>query len=499
MKKILAAALILMIVAASGGAQPLPAVKSIQDYWPQGEKKEYPLVFADTLAAGLYVAEMVDIDRTGDLVSYEIMEKYNIQFPGVFPGSRMTIDKRLKLDETGHFKSAEMDMIVDDRRQKISIIYDAGINKIIASWGEGEQAGSYEIEINEPIYACDNNAIAQLEIIMAKNDLIPNENFTEKVVSLQSLFLAEYEFHVVGKTLVRYGAYTDSAWQVNILRPVRQTLYVDRQHKIVKLQDQDLKITTELKRDPFADRAIRLKSDDDLLSTHISRLPIYVVFLIIVAIWILIFSRQAFGRLPSYLFFILGCIAYAIIFITQVPLHELYGMKVLYPVIKQGRSVAIYGVIPSLITSVIQQTLKLIPLLVLVMIERPRPKTLITLGAFIGGGFGFTEAANVLGPLFQNQSLDTMAVVERIFSTMFHTGSGVFVAYGIARHKTLKFWVMAILLQAVMVYSLFFHKSVSFEFLHAWQILISVLTLAAAVYLSLRFNEKITKSKKSKR
>ena len=70
------------------------------------------------------------------------------------------------------------------------------------------------------------------------------------------------------------------------------------------------------------------------------------------------------------------------------------------------------------------------------------------LGAFVGAGFGWIEACNLIGPQFQARTLTGYALVERVFTIMFHTTMGAAIAYGVARRKIWQFWLTAVGLHA---------------------------------------------------
>ncbi len=299
--------------------------------------------------------------------------------------------------------------------------------------------------------------------------------------------------------MVEYGLYADSVWQVNMLRPSRQALFVDKAHRLVKLIDFDQRIIAELVRDPFAEQADREKESSDFLTDHISRLPVYGLYLIVAAFWLIFTGWDGYRLKWSYVLFVIGGAVYPLIYMTQVPIQELYGIKVLYPAIREGQSVVPYGIFPSIITAVVQETLKLIPLLVLVRIVKPKPIAIISLGSFIGAGFGFVEACHIIGPAFQYRTLTSIVLAERVFSTMFHIGTAAVIGYGLARRKTLRFWLFALVVHFILTYSLFFHGVLSFGLLQFLHILISVVVLLLAIWWQWSYGKTVSRPKKGRR
>lgn len=500
MRRLIALIIVCALLAPAVSAQKLSRVKSIDQYWPEGREKTYRYISSDSTEIGRLETVMDDFKaRDGVIVSCRIREKLRINLTAVGSWQDIDVTGDLTIDARGHFLSTELEITINDQSQPLKAEFDSTTNIATGRWGEGDQSIGRSLELDQPIFACDNYMIDQLEIILAMHDLIPGEKLVVSALSAQRFFLADYEFQVVGRTVVEYGLYADSVWQVNMLRPSRQALFVDKAHRLVKLIDFDQKIIAELVRDPFAERAGREKESDDFITDHISRLPVYGLYLIVAAFWLVFTGRDSYRLRWSYVLFVIGGAVYPIIYLTQVPIQELYGIKVLYPAILEGQSVVQYGILPSIITAVIQETLKLIPLLVLVRMVKPKPITIISLGAFIGAGFGFVEACNIIGPAFQHRTLTSIVLAERIFSTMFHIGTAAVIGYGLARSKTLRFWLFAVVVHFIMTYSLFFHGVLSFDLLQFLQILISVVVLLLAIWWQWSYRKTINRPKKGRR
>jgi hypothetical protein len=500
LRRLIALIIVCPLLAPAVSAQKLSRVKSIGRYWPEGRGKTYRYISSDSTEIGCLEAVMDNFKaRNGVIVSCRIREKLGLNLSAVGSGQDISVIGDLTIDVRGYFLSTELEVTINNRSQPLKAEFDSTTNIVSGRWGEGERSFGRRLELDRPVFSCDNYMIDQLEIILAMHDLVPGEKLVVPALSAQRFFLADYEFRVVGRTVVEYGLYADSVWQINMLRPSRQALFVDKAHRLVKLIDFDQKIIAELIRDPFAERADRKKESSDFITDHISRLPVYGLYLIVAAFWLIFPGRDGYRLRWSYLLFVIGGVVYPLIYLTQVPIQELYGMEVLYPAIREGQSVAPYGIFPSIITAMIQETLKLVPLLVLVRMLKPKPITIISLGAFIGAGFGFIEACHIIGPAFQHRTLTSIALAERVFSTMFHIGTAAVIGYGLACKKTFRFFLFAVVVHFILTYSLFFHGVLSFGLLQFLHILISVVVLLLAIWWKWSYRKTISRPRKGGR
>jgi RsiW-degrading membrane proteinase PrsW (M82 family) len=112
--------------------------------------------------------------------------------------------------------------------------------------------------------------------------------------------------------------------------------------------------------------------------------------------------------------------------------------------------------VPALLTGLIQETLKLIPLLLAGRWLKLKPIALISLGAFIGAGFGWVEACHIVAPLFQARALTGYTLIERVFTIMFHATMGAALGYGVARKQIWQFWLAAVGLHTLGTYLIVF-------------------------------------------
>ncbi|MCK5126459.1 MAG: hypothetical protein KAR42_09400 [candidate division Zixibacteria bacterium] len=431
-------------------AQTLPKVSSIDEYWPEGEKKTYIFKINDT-----EVGQLEATHTGGGDTFREFTEKLNLDLASIGLGPKLEIENELSIYKSGHFLSLDMSLSANSVVQEVAVLFDSATSTARAIIDDDE-SNAVERKLDGLRFICDNNMIDQLELALAMHDLVPGESFVVPIFSPQAMYSAEFEFSVQEKTTVRYGPFVDTVWAVMMVRPAQQMLYIDRTHDLVKLVDDRQNLVVEYDRDPFSNRKATQKSSEDWFSNQVKRLPIYGLYLLIAVGWLLFLGRDSYRLGWSYILFVLGAIAYPAIYYTQVPLQQLYAIEIITPILQSNGSILLPGVVPALISGVIQETLKLLPLVLVAFVSRPKAFLLISLGAFVGAGFGFIEACHITGPLFQVRILSNLAVTERVFTILFHTATGAMLGYGLAKRKWWFYWIIAAALHSLVNYFIVF-------------------------------------------
>jgi len=497
--KRLAFALALLFIGGSSAAQTLSGVRDIAQYRPQGEIRSYTFI-AEEKEIGRLETEIVDSRRVNGRPIYTVREQLNIDLSGLSLGFRFDVSQKSTIDEFGRLREAEATVRMDEREEDIRVHVDTDSGLVVYDRGEDGPAAR-TITIDEPVFAADDFMLDQLELMLAVHDLIPGRVIIVPTVSVRSMYATEFEFQVVGRTQIQYGAFTDSVWQVNTVRPSRAVLYIDRQHLLVKYIDVDKKLSAELKRDPFAERPGPSRSIAERIDDQMERAPIYGFFLLVSAIWLIFLGRDGFANRRAYLLFAVGMLVYPIILFTQAPLQKAYGANVLAPALGRGSSIFSLAILPSLITGIIQQTLKFIPLLLVARYARVKPWHMISLGAFIGAGFGFAEACHAAGPLFQARQLLTISLFDRIFAILLHAVLGAAIAHGIAIGRSWQFWLAAIFVHGFTIYLGIFVQVRIFSLgvLQGILIVFDFILLAIMMTVQIMFKRQHTTGKKGRR
>lgn len=430
------ACLLLGMLSGTGFAQTLPSVPSPGYYWPEGTKRQYRIL-KDSTEVGTLEAVMEETVATAG--RFVIKEKLKLTLPEIGKMTKISSESRLMLRPDGRFMQARLSVLSEGRTEKLIAEYDSAFNSVTGGI-ETEPQNFRTAYIQGPVFALDNFMLDQLEVILAMHELTVGQSVIVPIVLPQQVASAELEFQTSRKTFVRYGEYADSVWQVDILRPWRGKAYVDIGHRLVKFVDPSQELEIELVRDPFSEKPTGAKGTTDFLTTHINRLPLYGFFFLVTAFWLFLMARDGFHPGVSYLFFLIGGIIYPLIYSTQTPLLESYGRGVLLPALKSGFPISFLGLVPALILGLLQETMKLIPLLAIDRIKPQKGLKMLTLGAVVGAGFGFVEAGYLTGAIFQLRLLASVSLASQIFTILFHVVSGAALGYGIARRKTLQVW-----------------------------------------------------------
>jgi hypothetical protein len=496
LKNRLIIAVIIALFASQATAQILHGSRTIRKFWPEGEKRTYRFM-VDTVEVGRLEAIMDNIDRQGNC---SIEEDLALDLSRQERGFTISVTGRLDIKSTGLFSSSDLKIRLDSREERIRSEYYAPDGKIDIRRGDEDQV-SRLVSAPEAVYALDNFMIHQWELALGVQDLPPGETIIIPGFSIQGTYVTDYEFLVAGKVQVQYGAFRDSVWQVDMVRPARSSLYIDRSHRIVKVFDPDRELSAEIVIDPFAKRRAPSKSLLEHVNDQMVRLPIYGLYFFVSLIWLLFLGRDSYRIKWSYLLFIAGGLVYPIIYITQAPLQKSYALNVLGPALGAGESILIPAIIPPLLTGLIQESLKLIPLFLVVRMAKPRPVAMVSMGAFVGAGFGCIEACHLIAPLFQNQQITGYVLIERVFTILFHATAGALLGYGIARKQIWQFLLAAIGLHTLGNYMIIFvqMKTLTIKGLNILLGLYDIALLAGMIYLQRDFKQLQLSMKKAKR
>ncbi len=475
MKKILLTILLIFLIASSCFGQTLPKAKNISEFWPEGVKKIYTYTI-DTTEIGQLKVQHIGVEDG----LHRFSEEAQLNFFKVGLLNMRSTYNTLFLTPQGHFEYAEMEVFVDTTQESIKSRYQPE-EKRIRSVINDKANRNYHAYVDGPVYPCDDNMFDHIEIILAMHDLTPGDSFTVPVFSTKGKYSTNLELKVRDKTAVRYGNYADSVWQVDIVAPVQLSAFVDKMHRMVRLEYPDRGLVVELQRDIF-EQTETLYEDEGFFTNHIKRIPLYGFYLIVTFVWLLILGRESIKLKWSYILFLIGGASYFLIYITQVPLMKSFAAAYILPALQNQESIVLPSLVTALITGFIQQIVKVIPLVLLVNYIKVKRYIIISFAAFVGAGFGFIEAAYIHGPLFQADFFNTSMAIEKIFTILLHTSLGALMGYGLVKRRIIIYFVYASLIQFLSSY-LFVFVHAQFLSLTVMQLFQTVIALALLVYM----------------
>ncbi|MGI6344954.1 MAG: YhfC family glutamic-type intramembrane protease [Bacillota bacterium] len=182
----------------------------------------------------------------------------------------------------------------------------------------------------------------------------------------------------------------------------------------------------------------------------------------------------------------LGIAAFLLTLRIQLPLQQELGDWGS----QQGLPVLLYGFGQMLITGLVQESLKLLAILLPARFST-RQQSWLALGIAAGLGFGVWEACQLVAlPLGYLGVLSPLAVFERVFAIAFHIATSVIMAAGYRRGRMLPYYLVAVISHALLNYlALFFHLGiVSIAVTEALIAAFSLLTFAGAYLLRRRIS-----------
>ena len=150
---------------------------------------------------------------------------------------------------------------------------------------------------------------------------------------------------------------------------------------------------------------------------HWARIPQYLAYLLIGLIGIAFFYQKG-ARFKQLVFaFVAGLVLFLIAIITQVPVQ-----KEIFSALAVGSASFFDFVFPGLAGALIQELLKFIGLMGLVVLVKPRGMRMILVGATLGAAFGFMEVCYRAG--FAATAIFTPSLPGFAFSILFHVAAG---------------------------------------------------------------------------
>lgn len=227
------------------------------------------------------------------------------------------------------------------------------------------------------------------------------------------------------------------------------------------------------------------------------------IALLFAAIWLAPFYNSIIKRTYAWVIFLCSAIltTFAIAFI-QDPLQILTG-DVCYKYFQKYNPTIIIFLIPvftNLIAGVVQETAKLLPVLLYwrSMQRALSPAEMLFLGVMGGVGFGFFEAQWVANrvissgwnlDLIRSEGISAAAgFIERFFSVGCHTAWTAIAAYGLTRRKWYLYFLIVVFAHALADYDASLYSLGVFDLLDA-EIAIAInccLSVAFAIELRIR-------------
>lgn len=148
-----------------------------------------------------------------------------------------------------------------------------------------------------------------------------------------------------------------------------------------------------------------------------------------------------------------GAIAFPLTMQIQPPIQLAYAKQVI-PFIKDILPVEVYSIPSVWISGLVQEALKIIPILLIMKVWHLKLRDTVAAGAGAGVGFGVTEAIMLVAiPLAAQSGFATGAVIERLVAIPFHVLASALVALGLALRKGWQYYLLAATAHGLLNYS----------------------------------------------
>ncbi len=148
-----------------------------------------------------------------------------------------------------------------------------------------------------------------------------------------------------------------------------------------------------------------------------------------------------------------GAVAFPLTMQLQPPLQMAYAQRVT-PMLKDILPVEIYSIPSVLISGLVQEALKVIPVILIGRIWHLRLRDAVAAGAGAGVGFGVTEAIMLVAvPLASQAGFISGAVIERFVAIAFHILASALAAGGLALGKGWRSYLLAAVAHGLLNYS----------------------------------------------
>lgn len=187
------------------------------------------------------------------------------------------------------------------------------------------------------------------------------------------------------------------------------------------------------------------------------------------AFWLILLSPIGVRRQSRWLLFLAGAFLFApSIALVQLRLQGEISrlLATLVGTEAYRRDILILSIPAVLLSGVIQEAAKLLPIVVYAYVIRKQklmPRFTLSMGALVGAGYGVVEAQWLINAIFAaGFSFDLVSVYglvalagfwERFFTVAFHTASGAVLGWGIARRKWWLFYLVTTVWHALLNYS----------------------------------------------
>ena len=424
-----------LIAGAAGAQESSKAAQSITDFRPVGDTRFWSFVVRDSAIGGLtsIVKERTAVDGRAGVV---ITQKLSLDYSPTGQDRKVQIEGEFYAGLNAVYLGDSKKLTLGDKTESLEL---RRVGDTIAGYftRAGNRIGQ-KAAIKSNANAFDLNFYDELELILATRNLEVGQDLEANLFEPQSLLNSQLTGFVEDFTYMNiYGQNYDSVFLVNIFTPQNMFALFTRDKRLVKVDipDQKTKVYLDL---------VRKKEQPTFtppsfgLIQFIQLIPNYGIYLVISVIGVLLFIGRGYRWKTTYAAYAISMVSFWLMVFTQFPLQEWIFKEVFIPSLREGGSVYVAAILPSLPVGIIQ-TLICFGLVILVRkIGSVKDYQLVGLAAVIGAGFGYMEAC-YLDSLAVRTGFD-IGMLERVAILVYHAAAGGFLGYILAYNRKL-IWV----------------------------------------------------------
>ncbi len=436
-------------------SQASEGVKSFERYRAENSRRTYQFLL-NSEPFGTLESVYDGTARFKGSRGHRLIEKLNLDFSSFANPYKLTIENEHYSDDSGRYLGDEMSLRIDNVSQELFLSYKNG--KIAGYLERDRQKDNIERDVPLPVFAVDNYLVDQLELFLAFHDLNVGDTITDSFFVPQTAIFSPARYIVEGFARIPYGNMVDSAFICRFLEPLEQTAYVTRDRRLIKLVQPYQNITIVLN-ETILDR-LRPPKKSFTLSDFVRRLPLYLFFLGIGVVLTAPFWVRYRRHTSIFFAFIAGALVYLLVGVTHIPLQEWYSNRIVFPAIQQGGSIYAFTVGNALLTGLVKELLKILPVILFFYLRKTNLPPLYILGIFCGAGFGIFESGALTGDAYQAGAMKFLSwgVFERITALVFHMTSGALYGWALCHSlpRTVSIFIALFALHSFSAYLIVF-------------------------------------------
>jgi hypothetical protein len=206
----------------------------VEDVWPPGEVREYLFQIAGQEVGRqwnqLVVRPVTDLGQ-----SYELRFKLSMDMSAVGQPIKMQMHGGLILTPQGRPLSYDLDVSIDEQKQKLTAKFVEG--KVLATVLKGAGESEHRVPCSPDIFVVDNNMIGQWALMLGLLPLQMGEKIPQKIFVPQALMEMDIMVDVTGVETIEVGGVEEKAYVCEIA-PIGESVWVSEGGKMIRLEDE---------------------------------------------------------------------------------------------------------------------------------------------------------------------------------------------------------------------------------------------------------------------